>query len=250
MSRVALGSSVIVPVVVAWTAVGLAFLLVSACARIVGWARPVTGALLILCALGNTSFLGIGVVGGVLGDAGLGSAVAYDQLGSFLALSVYGAIVAGAHEEGSINLRALVARVVRFAPFVALVVSPIVAFVHPSAVAYDILDIPAATVAPVAMFGLGLRFPRRLAVDMPVIVGLVVKLVAIPLVLYVVAALLGTLEDMPWKTSILQSAMPPMVTAGIVAVGAGFDEELVASIVGVGTLACVVTLPLWSAVLV
>ena len=88
MSRVALGSSVIVPVVVAWTAVGLAFLLVSACARIVGWGRPVTGALLILCALGNTSFLGIGVVGGVLGDAGVGSAVAYDHHGSFLSLSV------------------------------------------------------------------------------------------------------------------------------------------------------------------
>jgi hypothetical protein len=47
-----------------------------------------------------------------------------------------------------------------------------------------------------------------------------------------------------WSTSILESAAPPMVTAGVVAIAAGFDETLVAFVVGVGTLAAFAWLPL------
>jgi len=45
---------------------------------------------------------------------------------------------------------------------------------------------------------------------------------------------------------VLQSAAPPMVTAGVVAVAAGLDEDLVSFMVGVGTLVSFLSLPLLS----
>jgi len=47
----------------------------------------------------------------------------------------------------------------------------------------------------------------------------------------------------------LQSAAPPMITAGIVATRAGFDEELVAFVVGVGTIVGFVSVPAFSVLL-
>jgi predicted permease len=51
---------------------------------------------------------------------------------------------------------------------------------------------------------------------------------------------------MACSTTILEAAAPPMVTAGVVAVGAGLSEDLVAFMVGVGTLVAFLSLPLLS----
>jgi predicted permease len=71
----------------------------------------------------------------------------------------------------------------------------------------------------------------------------------LPGLVYVAAVLIGSPLDLAWSTSILQAAAPPMVTAGVVAVGAGLSAELVAYMVGVGTLVSFVSLPLLSLVL-
>ncbi len=54
---------------------------------------------------------------------------------------------------------------------------------------------------------------------------------------------------MVWETSVLEAAMPPMVTARVVAAAAGLDEELAAALVGVGLRCALVTVPLWAALL-
>lgn len=68
----------------------------------------------------------------------------------------------------------------------------------------------------------------------------------LPFIVYVVAIVVATPTDIAWSASVLQSAAPPMVTAGVVAVGAGFSEDLVAFMVGAGTLIAFVSLPLLS----
>ena len=74
-------------------------------------------------------------------------------------------------------------------------------------------------------------------------------MVVVPTLVYVVSVLVGSPHDLAWSTSILQAAAPPMVTAGVVAVGAGLSAELVAFMVGVGALFAFVSLPLLSLVL-
>jgi hypothetical protein len=68
-------------------------------------------------------------------------------------------------------------------------------------------------------------------------------MVAVPGVVVLIAVVFASTGDLMWSTSILESAAPPMVTAGVVAIAAGFDEKLVAFAVGVGTLSAFAWLP-------
>ncbi|MFM9084768.1 MAG: hypothetical protein ACKOQ7_12995, partial [Actinomycetota bacterium] len=51
-----------------------------------------------------------------------------------------------------------------------------------------------------------------------------------------VAEHLGDPASQEWQPAMLESARPPMVSAGVVAARAGFDEEVAASMVAVGTV--------------
>jgi predicted permease len=78
------------------------------------------------------------------------------------------------------------------------------------------------------------------------VTGLIIKMVAVPAVLFLVALIFASTGDVMWSTSILESAAPPMVTAGVVAIASGLNEKLVAFVVGVGTLAAFAWLPMVS----
>ena len=251
MSRVGFDSSVAVPVAAAWCSMAACALAVVVLTRMNNWSRSTMGALLLVAVLGNTSFLGLGVVSGLLGESHMQAAIAYDQPGTFLALALWGSFIAGRYGSGELGWRPIVRRLLRFAPFVALLVSIPLRNVDLGADTYRVLDAIGRTVPPMAMGAVGLRFvlraPRR--VLGPAVTGLVVKMIAAPAALFVVAATAASVHDTGWAASIMQSAAPPMVTAGVVAVDAGLDEDLVTFTVGVGTLLAFVTLPVLSLLL-
>lgn len=248
MSRIAVDSTLVVPVTLAWGAMGLCVCLILVVARLRKWDDRAVGAMLLVGVLGNTSFLGLGMVEALLGSDHVAPALAYDQLGTFLALATYGSFIASRHGAGRWDLRAIVARLVRFMPFVALVLSVPVRALQPSQQWYDVADAIGRTVAPVAMGLLGLRFTLRISrrVREPAAIGLIIKMVVAPSVIVLLSVIAGDTDGGAWGASVLQSAMPPMVTAGVVAIGAGLDEDLVVFMVGVGTLLSFATVPLLS----
>jgi predicted permease len=242
---VALGASVAVPAAVAWGGLLVAVALVLLASRLWSWDRRTTGVLLLVTPLGNTSFLGLAAVEALLGRNHLGTALAYDQLGSFLGLAAYGSLVASRYGSGAKGWRPAVRRLFRFGPFLALLASVPLRWVDLPAPLPDLLTDLGRTVAPVAMFALGLRFRLvlRRRVLTPALVCLVTKMAVLPISALAIAAAIGVRADPAWTTSVLQSGMPPMVTAGVVATQAGLDEELSTLVVGVGTLLAFVTLP-------
>lgn len=248
MSRISIDSTLGVPVVAAWTVMGICVVVVTVSGRRWAWSERTVGALLLVGVLGNTSFLGLGLVEGLLGADHLAPALAYDQLGTFLALATYGSFVSSRFGAGEWNWRSVATRLIRFMPFVALVVSVPLRSVDVSDQVYAWADQVGRTVAPVAMCLLGLRFTLRVdrRVLVPAGVGLVVKMLIAPTVVFCAAIVAGDAGSVPWSASVLQAAMPPMVTAGVVAIGAGLDEDVVAFMVGVGTLASLVSVPLLS----
>lgn len=251
MSQVTIESALLVPIGVAWASMSLCALAIVVIARTFAWPSHVTGALLLVGVLGNTSFLGLGMVEGLLGSEHLAAAIAYDQLGTFLALSLWGAYVTSTYGGGTVSWRNLVQRLLRFAPFVALLISVPVRFLDIADFVYTGLDGIGRTVAPVAMATVGLRFRLRLSqrVLMPALWGLSIKMVWVPGVVAMVVALSHNGTDLMWSTSLLQASAPPMITAGIVALRAGFDEELVAFVVGVGTIVGFISVPAFSLLL-
>ena len=250
ISRMAFDGAVVTPIVLAWCSMALAAVLFLLIGRWLKWPKQTTGALLLVGVLGNTSFLGLGLVEGLLGERYLSSAIAYDQLGTFLALALYGSFIASRWGRDAFDVASVIKRLFTFAPFLALLGALVARNVTVPNVVFDLLDPLGRTVGPVAMGALGLRFQLRVParVRRQAIVGLTVKMLLVPFLFLVIAWVSGSLDEVAWKASILESAMPPMITAGIVAVGAGMDEDLVAFMVGIGTLLSFATVPLLSVV--
>lgn len=244
-----LSAATAVPVAVAWSVLVVAAAAVLGLSRMAGWDRRTTGTLLLVVPLGNTSFLGIPAVEALLGVGHVPYAIVYDQLGSFLALATYGAVVAGRYGAAATpSAEDTLRRVVSFPPFVALVVAAVLIATGVPEVVADLTGRVGATVTPLAMVAVGMRvgLPRRDATLAPLATGLGLRLVALPAAVYAVAVALDA-GGVAWETSILEAGMPPMVTASVVAIDAGLDERLAANLVGVGVLAAVLTLPVWAA---
>jgi predicted permease len=251
ISKVTFDADVVLPIAVAWSVMFVAIVSVLIVSRILKWNRSITGALLLVGVLGNTSFLGLGMVESLLGADHLASAIAYDQVGTFVGLAMWGSFVASTFGAGEGGWRSILNRLSRFGPFLALLASLIFRIIDLPDEVYPILNGIGKTVAPVAMCALGLRFTLsvRRSVQVPALLGLISKMAVLPGLVFVASVLVGSPHDLAWSTSILQAAAPPMVTAGVVAVGAGLSAELVAFMVGVGTLVSFVSLPLLSLVL-
>lgn len=242
----ALGADLVVPVAAAWGCLALAAIVIVGAGRRYRWSRPTVGALLLVTPLGNTTFLGLAMVSALLGKAELTRALAFDQLGGGLGLAVYGSVVAAHWGHGEGGWGPVANRLVRFPPFLAAVASfglRVVAL--PDGLDHALGQL-GRLVAPLAMLALGLRFRVVAATHarQAAIWCLSTKMVLLPAVVLTAAVVAGGRHDPAWRASVLEAGMPPMVTAGVVAARAGLDEELATTVVGVGLLVALVTIPL------
>lgn len=240
-------SRVLTPVLMPWLMLAVSAGLLLILARLFAWDRPTTGCLLLLVPLGNTSFLGIPMVKAFFGEAAIPYAVLYDQLGSFLALATYGSLVLGLYSTAGVrpDLTSVVKKIATFPPFLALLTALILKnFAYP-AVAVSLLQALAATLVPVVMIAVGYQLTLRLnrAVLGQMGVGLAIKLVAAPLLALLLCRLAG-LNDEPARVAVFEAGMPPMVSAGALAILADLSPPLTAALVGVGIILSFATLPL------
>ena len=227
-----------------------AMLLVSAAgvllaSRLLHWERGVTGSLLLLVPLGNTSFLGIPMVKAFFGDGGVPYAVIYDQLGTFPALALYGSLIVAFYGSGARpTVRGVALRIATFPPFLALMLALSLRGVAFPAALSDVLATLAATLVPVVMIAVGLQLSLRLRREeaAPLALGIAGKLVVAPALALLACRLLG-LEGEAARVAVFESGMPPMVSGGALAIMAGLAPSLSAALVGLGILASFVTLP-------
>jgi predicted permease len=233
---------------VPWALLTLSALLLVGLSRALGWSRSVTGALLLCVPLGNTSFLGFPLISALLGESALRYAVLYDQLGSFLALSTFGIVVAARYGSGdAYSLRATLLRIARFPPTVALLLAftPLPRFAILQPLWARLSDV----LVPLAMFAVGLRLTLRLPRPRSAFfAGLGIKLGLMPALAWAFAR---AVQAPPTLTQVivLEAGMPPMISAGVVAAAAGLAPELAAGLVGYGVLLGLVVLPAWAALL-
>lgn len=213
-----------------------------------GWSRARTGCVLLTAGLGNTSFMGIPLILALRGESGVGTSVIADQFGSFLALSTLGIVVAATCSGQRITVQTVAKRVLLFPPFIALCIALITALTPgwPSAIE-QVLDRLAETLTPVALFsvGLALKFGDVPRYRTPIAVALGWKLILAPAVIFALAYAFNTPTDVAAVT-VLQCAMAPMITAGILASDSGLEPKLSTAIVGSGIALSLLTVPLWA----
>ena len=221
-----------------WLMTALGAVLVFIASRLFCWSREVTAVLLLTVPLGNTSFLGIPMIEAFWGAEMVSYGIIYDQFGSFLALSTYGSFVLALYSnQERQGAGDILKKVLTFPPFIALIVALVLAKPLQRPALAGSLALIASSLVPVVIFAIGLQLKVRLAPGqaIPFCFGLTSKLLIAPFVALFICQLLG-LDGPAARIAVFEAGMPPMVTAGAMAMSAGFAPRLTAALVGWGIL--------------
>ena len=183
----------------------------------------------------------------LFGSSAMPYAVVYDQLGSFIALATYVTIVAAIYspQVSKPTAKSIIIKIISFPSFIALVAGLLLRNVSYPALADSLIDNLAATLVPVVMIAVGFQLSFRFSKSeiSPLLSALTIKLLMMPLLAWAIWRSLGQ-TGLAVDISIFQAAMPPMISAGAIAIMAGLAPRLVSGIIGFGILIGLVTLPI------
>jgi predicted permease len=234
------------PIVFAWLMMAASALFIWFFAKRAGWSRSVTGALMLTVPLGNTGFLGIPLIGALLGDEAVPYAILYDQFGTFIALNTFGSFIAAYYSGGVTSWKNLARVIASFPPFIALILAFISLPLHFPDWFSSVLQRISSTLVPVVMVAVGLQWRLRLEREVvsPLILGLVVTLFLTPLIAWMLLQLLGV-GGLAAQVVVLEAAMPAMISAGVLAVNYQLAPRLASSLVGYSLLLSLATVWAW-----
>jgi predicted permease len=228
-----------------WLVFAGSWLLFAALGRAFGWSRARIGALTLVGGLGNTAFMGYPMIEALRGAPGLSLAVIGDQTGCFTALVIGGVAVTVIYAGREARVWPIVRQIVLFPAFLALVAGILIGLAgDPFAMLHELCSRLAATLTPLALFSVGLQqrlyLPRsRLA---PIGCALGWKLLLAPALCYLLGRVSGV-GGLVLSVGVLQAAMPPMISAAILADQYGLEPELANAVLGLAILLSLVSVP-------
>lgn len=200
----------------------------------------------------NTSFVGFPLIMAYFGEQYLSIAIICDQV-MFILLSTAGVVAAqkGGDAKGNKpGMAAIIEKLLVFPPFIAcalaLVLSPFISF-SPAEPLFDRL---ASTVAPLALFSVGLQLSFEGWRDevSKISIAILYKLMIAPALVFALAMIAGIKGDV-MKISVFEAAMPTVITSSIIAEQYGLDTKLLNLIIGVSIAIGFATTGLWYYVL-
>lgn len=237
-------------VLIPWILLAFTVAVVLPLARWLKLSRDATAALLVLIPLGNTSFLGFPLVEALLGPEALPLAVVYDQFGSFLIVCTHVLFVVGWYSaETNPTVKSMLRRILSFPPFIALVLALVLGNAWFPGWLEEITRRFADMLLPLVTLAIGMSLKLRLVSEdrLPLMIGLAGKLMVLPAMAMLLAWLLGSGSDVA-RVAVLESAMPPMITAAALLTGAGLALRLAPALVAWGVLLSALTVPFWFAI--
>ncbi len=246
--KVKLGADILAPVIVAWLVMGSSAIGTWLLARWRGWSPPVTGALLLVITLGNTTFIGIPLIEAHLGTEAIPFAILYDQLGTFIALNTLGVAIANRYSPQADRVpESLWRKMFKFPPFIALLVGFALGFVDVPVAVNEVLQRLAVTLVPVVMVAVGLQWRLRIerAEAGMIVLAIILILVAKPLLALALVSPLE-LELLMRKAIVLQAAMPAMISTSALAMSYQLAPRLVSTIIGYSLMCSFLTVWIWS----
>lgn len=196
----------------------------------------------------NTSFVGFPLIMGYFGEQYLSIAIICDQV-MFMLLSTAGVVAAqkgGDAKQGNLGVASILKKLLLFPPFIAcalaLSLSPFISFI-PAAPFFDRL---AGTVAPLALFSVGLQLSFSGWRDELSKISLAVfyKLMVAPALVLLVALAAGIKGEV-MKISVFEAAMPTVITSSIIAEQYQLNTKLINLVIGISIALGFATTALW-----
>jgi len=226
------------------------WLFITIYSRITNISKATSGGLKLTSSLSNTSFVGFPLIVAYFSEKELAIAIICDQV-TFTLLSTIGIIVAiRSSQNQKLSPKLVFKKVLTFPPLIGCVLAlSIPHFIDVSALD-PLFDKLAGTVGPLALFSIGLqlKFGGWFGELKHISFALLYKLILAPLVVLLVAIVLG-MSGTITKITIFEMAMPTLLTAGVVADQYNLNPKLSNLVVGIGILLSFITTGLWWLVL-
>ena len=235
-SSINLKTELIVIPVFAWLSIFIGIFFSLLLGKLLSLKEDTLRAFILVSSFGNTAFLGYPFSYALFGEGGLTYAIIFDQLGSFTLVITLGLFIA----IGKLSLKELIT----FPPFIALVFSLLLqGFSFPEFINY-FLSVSSYSLIPVILFSLGLRFEILDSLSSPklIISALLVKMFLVPTSILMLLKLLS-LQGEIYGVILLESGMPPMVFAGVLALKYKLNFKLAFSAITLGIPLSFITIP-------
>lgn len=233
----------IIPIIVAWSVMFISAILVLLLSKTFSFSREITGSLMLVAILTNSSFMGIPIINAYMGENALPYVLVYDQLGTFIALATYGTFIASYYSsKNQISFKIIIQKVLTFPPFISLVFALFLIGVEFNPVISKVLSSFANTIVPIALVAVGLQLQFKLPKEeiKPFGVALFIKLLIAPIIAIILCKIFDW-NNQASIVSIMEAGMAPMITAGAIASMAGLAPRLSSAIVGYGILISFIT---------
>ena len=208
--------------------------------------KSTEGCLKLSSGLSNTSFVGFPLIMAYFSDKQLGIAVICDQV-TFMVLSTAGVLVAiNASQKQELSAIAIIKKVLRFPPFLGCVGALTIPHFIDISSLDPFFDKLALTVAPLALFSIGLqlKFDGWKNELKHIGASMAYKLLIAPALVLGVALLMGLKGVIP-QVAIFEAAMPTLLTSGVVSEEYNVNPKLSSLIIGISILVAFATTALW-----
>ena len=239
----------LIPISAAWFTFLLSWLIFGILGKKFNWGSNVTGCLIIVAGLANTSFLGFPVVEGLYGKEGLPIALLIDQGGSFLLVSSLSILVGSIYGDHSESLAKVPLKILKFPPFGFLVATLVMSIfkIPTPEILLPVLQWIGKTMPPMALLVIGLRFsPDIQSITSKFFwYGMGYRLILAPLIVWLVYTQFMDRQSLEFKVTVLESGMAPMITGSIIAIQFGLQPRLATLLSGLGMPVSAATLAIW-----
>lgn len=214
--------------------------------RLLNWNHETTIVCITLAGLGNTAFLGLALIKLLANDNVLGFAIIYDQLGSFIVLSITFPLILGFRDktQNRSSVFSIIKSIVLFPPFASLVIALSLPIESITRFLQTPLEWLSLSLLPIAMIVVGMQMQLSIEKEhvLPATAAIGYKMLFFPLLIFTTGSVLSIEQDI-FHASLLQSAMPAMVTPTIFLISLNLAPRLAAFILGLGTILSFVTIP-------
>lgn len=230
-----------------------AFIYIYLYQKIKGYSIRTACSLWLAAGFANTSFIGFPLVSAYFGEPALSIAVICDQT-MFLILSTFGVIYsikASTPGTGGIDWRFIMWRLLKFPPFMACITALLIGlFAVDITMVEPLFDKLAATLGPLALFSIGLQLSfkgwQKKISQISVVVFY--KLAVGPALVLFIAYLISRNSEIA-RITVFETAMPTLVTSGILAEQFKLKASLVNLVIGVSILLGFATTGVWYLIL-
>jgi len=233
-----------IPMYIAWITMGSSAFLVYFASKRYLFTKEVTGSLMLVTVLTNSTFVGIPIISAYYGTASLPFIVIYDQLGTSLWLATYGTIIAAYYSnKGDFSAKLIAKKIITFPPLIAFITAILFSQYSYPSLLVSLLEILVLLIVPCALIAVGLQLEFKLDTSeiKPFSISLFIKLIISPIIAILICYIFGWNDLLIAKVSIMESAMPAMITAGVIASINGLAPRLSNAIVAYGIAFSLVT---------